>query len=99
MRTDTKIAFCIAFLLFVVGDLVSTYTAFSIGGVEGNLILSKISFESIIMCKLVFMCGLYAVVHKLEDWSFARGVTLGSVIAVGLVTTLWNVGFYGGVWG
>ena len=99
MRTDTKVAFVIAFLLFVVGDLVSTYMAFSIGGVEGNLILSKISFESIIICKLLFMCGVYLVVHKLENWSFARGVTLGSVIAVGLVMVMWNVGFYGGVWG
>lgn len=98
MRTDTKLAFVIAFLLFGAGDLVSTYMAVMVGGVEGNLILSGMSFESIIVCKMLFMCGLYVVVHRLEDWNFVRGVTLGSVIAVGLVMVMWNVGFYGGVW-
>lgn len=99
MSLDTKIAFVIAFLLFVVGDLVSTYVAVAVGGVEGNTVLSSISFEAVIMLKMLFIGVLYLVVCRLEKLHFMRGVVLGSVIAVGLVTTLWNVGFYGGVWG
>ena len=98
MRTDTKVAFVIAFMLFVVGDLVSTYIAVTLGGVEGNAVLSLMSFESVMILKILFIGALYLVVCRLEDLHFMRGVVLGSVIAVGLVTTLWNVGFYGGVW-
>lgn len=98
MRTDTKVAFVIAFMLFVIGDLVSTCMAVSLGGVEGNAVLSLMSFESVIMLKVLFIGVLYLVVGRLEDLHFMRGVVMGSVIAVGLVTTLWNVGFYGGVW-
>ena len=98
MRTDTKVAFVVAFMLFVIGDLVSTVYAISVGGVEGNAVLSLMSFESVMILKVLFISVLYLVVGRLEDLHFMRGVVLGSVIDIGLVTTLWNVGFYGGVW-
>ena len=98
MKTNTKYAFVVAFALFFIGDIVTTYCALTAGGVEGNLVLSKISFESIVMLKVLFMGTLFMVVGRLEEFSFERGIVLGSVIAVGLVTTLNNIGFYGGVW-
>lgn len=98
MKTNTKYAFAVAFALFFVGAIVTTYCALTVGGVEGNVVLSKISFESMVVLKVLFMGVLYTVITRLEEFSFERGVVLGSVIAVGLVTTLSNIGFYGGVW-
>lgn len=94
MNKSTKYTYIIAFALFFVGDLSTTYYALSNGGTEGNILLSNVSFRSLIFIKLMYMMMVFYVVTKLEEYKFEKGIALGSVIAIGFLTALNNVGFY-----
>ena len=96
MNLRTKVAFCVAVALFGIGDLITTYQLFVLGGVESNVFLSGFSFSGIVAIKALFLVLCYGVLIKLEDYAFESGIVLGSVIAVGLVTTFSNLGVYSG---
>ena len=89
----------IAFALFYVGDLVTTYVALSSGNFyETNVLLARTGFIGTLILKTIFFLVMFFYLGTLEaqNKKVECGLILGAVMAIGVFMVFNNFGFFGG---
>ncbi len=95
MDRDTIVYLTFAIATFYFGDLITTYLALS-SGYEANILLAQSGFMGTVLLKSVFITVfiLYFIYLKNRKKEMECGMLIGAVIAIGLFTIFYNLGFF-----
>ncbi len=74
---------------YIIGDLITTYEAISLGGYEANPFL--ISFTIAVVLKLVFLVLLFVVYRSLQQRSVSWNICRHSIAGIGVIATVSNL--------
>ncbi len=100
MEKETKIKdvffMALAFGFFFFGDIISTFLILKNGGIEINRLMASIGFNGFVIFKIFLIFVFSAMIYYLDKFKFYResGIVIGMVLMSGLLSTLFNLGFF-----
>src|SRR5574337_33369 len=85
-----------AFGFFYFGDIITTFLILENGGHELNRYMAAIGFTGFVIFKTILIMVFGIMIYYLDKFKFYKesGIITGMVLMSGLLSTLYNMGFY-----